>query len=237
MPAIRHLVFFHFKASSTAEQRQAVVDGLKQLPSVIPNILYFELFPLATNLYPGHHTLNNGFTLLIDSVFANVDALAVYQPHDSHQSVIRDRIAPIREGDSLVVDYPLPDTFDIATFKQLQTQPHARHIILYRLKANATAQTINALFKTVQNDVPAVINSIAGTQPDQTLFDGWADRSKGLVNVLELVADSASGLQQYHQHKDHDKIKEECKSLVDELFQYDYLVADAGKQQSAKAQQ
>jgi len=236
MPAIRHLVFFNFKSSSTAEQRQAVVDALKQLPTIIPNILYFELFPLATTLYPGHHTLNNGFTLLIDSVFASVDALAFYQPHDAHQTIIREKIAPIRD-ENIVVDYPLPDTFDIAAFKQLQTQPHARHIILYRLKANATPQTINALFKAVQDDVPAVINSMAGTQAEKALFEGWGDRSKGLVNVLELVADSASGLQQYHQHKDHDKIKEECKPLVDGLMQFDYLVSDAGKQQSAKAQQ
>ena len=227
MPPFRHLVFFKFMASSKPEQRQAVIDGLRRLPSVLPNILYYELFPLATNAYPGHHTLNQGYTLLIDSIFASADALSVYGPSDAHQSVVRELIAPIRE-DNLIVDYPLPDSFDVAAFKQLQTAPHARHIVLYRLKADAAGQAdgINAQFKRVQDDVPAVISSIAGTQPSEPVYSGWPDRSKGFVNVLELVANDAAGLQQYHQHKDHDKVKEHCKPLVDDLIQYDYLMAD-----------
>ena len=230
MPAIRHLIFFRFAASSTTEQRQAVIDNLNRLPSVIPNILYYELFPLATNLYPGHHTLNGGYTLLIDSIFASAEALAVYSPHDAHQSCIREYITPIRE-DTLAIDYPLPASFDIAAFKQLQTQPHARHIVLYRLKQQAEGDvgSINAMFKKVQDDVPAVISSIVGTVPSEPLHEGYQARNKGLVNVLELVARDTAGLQQYHQHADHDKIKAHCTPLVDELVQYDYVVADAGK--------
>ena len=232
MPLYRHLVFFKFIASSTVEQRQAVVDNLKRLPTLIPNILYFELFPLATSLYSGHHTLNAGYTLLIDSIFASVEALANYAPADAHQSVIRTYIAPIRD-DNMVVDYPLPESFDLAAFKQQQQPPHVRHIVLYRLKAEAATEAdgINAQFKRVQADVPAVISSISGTQPSEPPFSGYAERHKGFLNVLELVANDAAGLQQYHQHKDHDRIKEHCKPLVDELIQFDYAVADAGNAQ------
>ena len=232
MPPIRHLVFFKFAASSTVEQRQAVVDGLNKLPTVLPNILYFQLFPLATNLYPDHHTLNAGFTLMIDSIFADAHALSLYVPSDAHQNVIRDHIQPIRT-DNLAVDYPLPDSFDITPFKQLQSAPATRHIMLYKLKPEAAnkASDINAQFKKVQDDVPAVVSSISGTQATEPLYTGYAERHKGYVNVLELVAKDAAGLQQYHAHKDHDSIKEFCKPLVEELFQFDYAVADAGKAQ------
>ena len=231
MPLLRHLVFFKFSPSSTLEQRQIVVDRLKHLPSVLPDILYFELFPLATNLYPGHHTLNAGHTLMIDSIFKDAHALSIYAPSDAHQSVVREYITPIRE-DNLVVDYALPDSFDLAAFKQLQQPPHTRHIVLYKLKPeadSAQADSVNAQFKRVQDDVPAVVSSITGTQPTEPWFSGYPTRHKEYRNVLELVAKDEAGLQQYHEHKDHDKIKEHCKPLVDDLIQFDYSMADAGK--------
>ena len=231
MSLIRHLVFFKFSASSTAAQRQSCIDHLKRLPSVLPDILYYELFPLATNLYPKHHTLNAGYTLMIDSIFKDAKALGVYGPSDAHQSVVKTVIAPIRE-DNMVIDYPVPSGFDVEAFKQQQTAPAVRHVIAYKLKAGASASDaagINAQFKRVQDDVPAVLSTLAGTQPAEPLFEDYPARHKDHTNVLELLAKDAAGLQQYHEHGDHDAIKEHCKPLVDGMFQFDYAVADANE--------
>jgi endonuclease/exonuclease/phosphatase family metal-dependent hydrolase len=85
---IRHVVVLRWQDDATAEQRQAVVDGLRALPAVIP-----ELRAYVVGVDAG---LAEGNADLV--VIGDVDDVAgwrAYMDHPAHQQVIVERIRPI----------------------------------------------------------------------------------------------------------------------------------------------
>jgi hypothetical protein len=84
----RHVVLLRWKPEATAEQRAAVVTGLEGLPARIPEIVSYTI-GLDAEVNEGN------YDLVVVADFDNVDAYRVYRDHPDHQTVIRDRIAPI----------------------------------------------------------------------------------------------------------------------------------------------
>ena len=223
MPPLRHLVFFKFLASSTPEQQEAVARALFELPSVIPNILSFKIFRPAVDLFPGHSVTGPPYAMLIDSIFASADALSVYAPHPAHQGVINRYIAPIRE-DTFVVDYLLSDRFNVDAWQQLQRPPHIRHFVMYSIKPEHAGQeaTINKELEQLQTVLPSILSTQSGQQRLADLYPGYGDRSKGIVNVIELLFKDREGRQEYNTHQAHKDFIKKNLPLAGEVVTFDY---------------
>ena len=90
---IRHIVLLRWTPESTPEQHQAVLDELRALPTVIPEILRYRLGQ-DLGLAEGNASLS------VIADFASVADYEAYRDHPEHQRVIAERIKPILAGRS-----------------------------------------------------------------------------------------------------------------------------------------
>ncbi len=84
----RHVVLMQFTPEATAEQRQAVLDGLAGLPAAIPEIRSY-VYGADAGVAAGNHDL---------AVVADFDDSAAYlryAAHPAHQAFIAERVRPI----------------------------------------------------------------------------------------------------------------------------------------------
>src|SRR4051794_35828734 len=84
----RHVVLLRFVPEATAEQRQAVLDGLATLPAQIPELRSYE-FGADLGISDGN------FDLAVVADVDDADAYRVYASHPAHVAVITERIRPI----------------------------------------------------------------------------------------------------------------------------------------------
>jgi hypothetical protein len=92
---IQHVVLLTFVPEATDDQRQAVVDGLRALPSTIPQIVSYHV-GLDLGLADGNASLG------IVAQFADQTGWAAYRDHPDHVAVINDLIAPIKASRTAV---------------------------------------------------------------------------------------------------------------------------------------
>ena len=84
----RHVVLLRWKPEATPDQRAAVKTGLETLPAAIPEIRGYTVGVDAR--------VNEGnYDLVVVADFDTVDDYLVYRDDPDHQTVIRERIAPI----------------------------------------------------------------------------------------------------------------------------------------------
>ena len=86
--SMRHVVCFRFNPGTTAAQVGALVDGLRELPGLIPEIVDYRVGPDA-----GINEASWDFAVTAD--FANADDLITYRDHPEHQARIQSLVAPI----------------------------------------------------------------------------------------------------------------------------------------------
>ena len=79
----RHVVFFKFKDSSTAEQVQGIEKDFIELAGKIETVKGFEW---GTNVSP--EGLNDGYTHCFFVTFTDKAGLEVYLPHAAHQEFV-----------------------------------------------------------------------------------------------------------------------------------------------------
>lgn len=79
----RHVVFFKFKDSATAEQVQGIETAFIELAKKIDTVKGFEW---GTNVSP--ENLNDGFTHCFFVTFADKAGLDVYLPHPAHAEFV-----------------------------------------------------------------------------------------------------------------------------------------------------
>lgn len=94
----RHVVFFKFKDSATAEQVQGIEKAFIELAKKIDTVKGFEW---GTNVSP--EGLNDGFTHCFFVTFADKAGLDVYLPHAEHQAFVA-KLKPILDK-VCVLDY------------------------------------------------------------------------------------------------------------------------------------
>ncbi|MBE7497641.1 MAG: Dabb family protein [Verrucomicrobiaceae bacterium] len=94
----RHVVFFKFKDSATAEQVRVIEKDFAELAKKVPTVKGFEW---GTNVSP--EGLNDGFTHCFLVTFADKAGLEVYLPHAEHEAFVA-KIKPLLEK-VCVVDY------------------------------------------------------------------------------------------------------------------------------------
>ena len=85
---LRHVALFRWADGTTAEQRQAVVQGLARLPSLIPELLDYR-FGDDAGLVEG----NWDFAVVAD--FDDVDGWRAYREHPEHRRVLSEHIARV----------------------------------------------------------------------------------------------------------------------------------------------
>ena len=85
---IRHIVLLRWTPESTPDQHRAVLDELRALPTVIPEILRYRLGE-DLGLAEGNASLS------VIADFASVSDYEVYRDHPEHQRVIAEHILPI----------------------------------------------------------------------------------------------------------------------------------------------
>jgi hypothetical protein len=85
---IRHCVLLRFDDQASADQRQAVLDGLATMPEVIAAIDRYEYGPDATGA-------DGNWDLAVTADFADTAAYLEYAGHEAHLSLITERIKPI----------------------------------------------------------------------------------------------------------------------------------------------
>ncbi len=94
----RHVVFFKFKDSASAEQVKGIETAFAELAKKIDTVKGFEW---GTNVSP--EGLNDGFTHCFFVTFANAADRDAYLPHPLHQAFV-ERLKPWL-ADVLVIDY------------------------------------------------------------------------------------------------------------------------------------
>ncbi len=94
----RHVVFFKFKDSASAEQVQAIEKAFAELARKVDTVKAFEW---GTNVSP--EGLNDGFTHCFLVSFADKAGLEVYLPHPAHMEFVG-KLKPLLDK-VCVVDY------------------------------------------------------------------------------------------------------------------------------------
>ena len=94
---IDHLVSIKLKPSTTPQQRQDLLAGLRGLRDQVPGVV---------DLTAGENFSERaqGFEIGVMVRFADRAALDAYGPHPAHQKVVQELLLPIRE-DIIVLDY------------------------------------------------------------------------------------------------------------------------------------
>lgn len=94
----RHVVVFKFKATTTDDQVQQIIEDFARLQNDIKEIIAFEH---GVNVSP--EGLDQGFTHVFLVTFKDKAGLDVYLPHPAHKAFV-DKLLPLLEQ-PFVVDY------------------------------------------------------------------------------------------------------------------------------------
>lgn len=85
--AVRHVVLMKFREGTPPEAVQALADGLRALPAVIPELVDYRVGPDLD-------LADDSWDFAVTADFESVDDFRTYREHPDHQAVIRDLIAP-----------------------------------------------------------------------------------------------------------------------------------------------
>lgn len=96
---IRHVSILTWKDDVTDVQIAAVIDGLRALPAIIPELREYRV---GSDL--GVDRGNASFVVIGD--FDDIDGYRTYRDHPAHQAVAREYILPILAGRT-AAQYPL----------------------------------------------------------------------------------------------------------------------------------
>jgi hypothetical protein len=91
----RHVVMMQFAPHATEEDVDAIVQGLRALPSLVPVIRRYSV-GLDAGLVDGN------FDLVVVADFDDVDGYLAYNANADHQAVLAERIKPFVAGRSAV---------------------------------------------------------------------------------------------------------------------------------------
>jgi hypothetical protein len=85
--AIRHVVLMKFREGTTPEAVQALTDGLRALPDMIPELVDYKVGPDLD-------LADDSWDFAVSADFASVDDFRTYREHPRHVAVIQELIAP-----------------------------------------------------------------------------------------------------------------------------------------------
>ena len=85
---MRHVVCFRFQPGTSTDQVQALADGLRELPGLIPEITDYRVGPdLGIN--------DTSWDFAVSADFASTADFVTYRDHPEHQARIQALVTPI----------------------------------------------------------------------------------------------------------------------------------------------
>lgn len=85
---LRHVVCFRFHPGTTDDQVDALAEGLRELPGIIPEIAAYHVGPdLGIN--------DTTWDFAVTADFADAGAFLAYRDHPEHQARIQALVVPI----------------------------------------------------------------------------------------------------------------------------------------------
>ena len=221
MPLIRHLVLVRFLPSANPLTLDSVCKNLIDLRSQQPSTLYYSIFPLSSA-----SSSSAGFTHVIDSVFSSPDALSFHIHLPAYQAVVRNLLHPILH-ELLVLDYALPDAFDVDAFRTQQAAPHVRQFTLFRAKLGkeGEAQAISAALEGVSEGGTVAVT--AGRQENGLMYAGYNDLSQGMTHCVERLMKDEGGVKALDDSPAYAKVLQQHEDDIDRRFTFDYEAGHA----------
>ncbi len=202
---LRHAVFFQFKATSTAEDIQRIVDAFRELPSKIDTIV--DLKWGANNSPEG---LNDGLTHCFLLTFKDEAGRATYLPHEAHKA-FGEMLGPHLEK-AFVVDY----------WGTPQTQPlekELKHAVFIKFKDDASAEAVKAVeeaFAALPSKIDAIKVLEWGTNNSPEAHND------GFTHCFMVTFDSEDGRAAYLPHPEHAALVEILKPVMDKARVLDF---------------
>lgn len=88
--AIRHIVMFRWKATTTSQDVETLMADLAHLPALVPSIRGYDFGPDVTRA-------EGNFDFVIIASFDDVEGYHEYAADDHHQTFVRERIRPLMQ--------------------------------------------------------------------------------------------------------------------------------------------
>ena len=185
--AYTHVVVLRLQESATAEQKATIVDGLRALPSQIPEIVSYRA-GLDLGLDP------SGCHVGIVGTFESAATYATYAKHPAHVGLIAEQIKPVL-AKRAAVQYSPSDT---AKLPDGAAPPALTHCVLLKLKADATAEQRQAII----DGLSALPGEIPQIRAYRVGPDAGVDPAKFNVAIVGDFA-SAEEYKAYAKHEKH----------------------------------
>ena len=206
-----------FNSSATPAAISSVLDGLSALPSTIPNILCYRFYPLLTaDVLPAGHLVHPaGFTHILDSLFTSADALRLYDQHPAHHP-LQLQLEPLLQK-ILHVDSEMPG-LDVDAFLRAQRTPNVHRLTLVRPREGMDRTEIGPTLQkwgALPTTVPELVWASVGFSANQTLFDGWQDRTQGYSVVSDMVARDLPSMVVYTKSASYQELMPHVKKMTD----------------------
>lgn len=185
--AFTHVVVLKLQQSTSAEQKAAIVAGLRALPQQIPEVRTYRA-GVDLGLDP------SGCHIGIVGEFDSAEAYSAYAKHPAHVSLVTEQIKPVL-AKRVAVQFS-PDA--AAKLPARAAPPALTHCVLLKLKADATAaqrQGIIDALSALPNEIPQIRAYRVG--PDTGLDPAKFD--------IAIVGDFDSEIdyQAYSKHNKH----------------------------------
>lgn len=222
MTPLRHLAFLRFQSTATHKQIAEVTSALSRLPTVIPGILHYKVYPLSAR---ATLTQSNGFTVMVDTIFPDLAVLTAYFAHPAHCAVMAS-MQPLM-ADHLTFDYyPKPrEGFTMHEYDRLQVPPYCRRVVLFQVREKAQEEAIGRRLYELhdQHAIPSLLRTVVGKQADASeMGDGWVDRCRGLDNIVEWVMTDGQGVHNFLENPAYQRMMEENAALFSHTLTFDY---------------
>lgn len=202
---LRHAVFFSFKADSSEEDVQAVVDSFRSLPSKIDTIAEFQS---GTNNSPEEH--DNGFTHCFFLTFKDKAGLETYIPHPAHKVEFAGVLGKHPRA-VFVFDYWGEPTEPM--------EKELKHAVFFKFKDESSAEEVQTVVDAFAA-LPSKISSIK--QFEWGINNSPEGKDDGFTHCFMVSFDSEEGRAEYLPHQDHLAFVEVLKPHLDKVRVLDF---------------
>ena len=204
--ALRHAVFFSFKASSTDEDIQGVADAFAALPSKIDVITDFQW-----GLNNSPEGLDDGFTHCFLLSFADEAGRDAYIPDPAHSGEFADVLRPHMK-DVFVFDY-------WGTNPETEIEKELKHAVFFKFKDDASPEDVKKIEEAFAA-LPSKIDSIKAFEWGTN--NSPEGKDDGFTHCFMVTFDSEAGREAYLPHADHKAFVEILKPVLDKVRVLDF---------------
>lgn len=202
---LRHAVFFSFKAESSQEEVQGVVDAFRALPSKIESIVEFQS---GVNNSP--EGLDDGYTHCFLLSFEDAAARDDYIPHPAHSGEFADVLRPHMDK-VFVIDYWG------SPYEAMESE--LKHAVFLKFKDDAAAEDI----KKVEEAFAALPSKIDTIKHFEWGINNSPEKNdQGFTHCFMVTFDSEDGRATYLPHPEHEAFVEVLKPVLDQVRVLDF---------------